>query len=174
MQLDMLCDCEVKSIELFSILAYLASDDRVALLPKSRAFSEKVQEIGARLYQLVEKFFTQLPEIHVFPGIFDIVEPYLTRKEAARGDMERTMWTNLIRYFIDSNFLIMSIIVSYGIGVAPSKDKNGKRMEGKFCTFQCRPWILITALRLIKPPSIWLDCDHPNVGIIIIIYCCKS
>jgi hypothetical protein len=41
-QLDMLRDCEVKSIELFSILAYLGSDDRVALLPKIRAFLEKV------------------------------------------------------------------------------------------------------------------------------------
>jgi hypothetical protein len=106
-QLDMLRDCEVKSIELFSILAYLASDDRVALLPKSRAFLEKVQEIGARLYQLAEKFFTRLPEIPVFPGIFDIVEPHLARKEAARLDMERTMCTNLIRYFIDSNFLTL-------------------------------------------------------------------
>ena len=75
------------------------------LLPKSRAFLEKVQEIGARLYQLVEKFFTQLPEIPIFPGIFDIVEPHLARKEAARYDMERTMCTNLIRNFIDSNFL---------------------------------------------------------------------
>jgi hypothetical protein len=93
-QLDMIRHCEVKSIQLFSILAYLASDDRLALLPKSRAFLEKVQEIGARLYQLVEKFFIRLPEITVFPGIFDIVEPHLMRKDAARSDMERSMCTN--------------------------------------------------------------------------------
>jgi hypothetical protein len=60
--------------------------------------------------------------------------------------------------------------VSYGVGVAPGKDKDGKLMEGKFYTFQCRHWILIAALHLIKPLSIWLGYDHPNVGNIIIFY----
>lgn len=59
--------------------------------------------------------------------------------------------------------------VSYGVGVAP-KDKNGKRIQGKFCTFRCRSWVLTTALHLIKPPSIWLRYNHPNVGNNIISY----
>ncbi|KIM42969.1 hypothetical protein M413DRAFT_26187 [Hebeloma cylindrosporum] len=65
-------------------------DDRLAHLPKSGDFLEKVQDIGARAYQLVEKFFIRLPAISVFPGIFDIVAPLLVRKDAARSDRERT------------------------------------------------------------------------------------
>jgi hypothetical protein len=95
-QLDMLHDCEVKSIQLFSILAYLASDDRIAVLPRSRAFLVEVQEIGARLYQLVERCFIRLPEIPIFPGIFAIAGPHLAQKDAARSEIEHTMCTNFI------------------------------------------------------------------------------
>jgi hypothetical protein len=83
-QLDMLRDCEVKSIELFSILAYLASDDRVALLPKSGA--------GNCHFDNFARFCA------VFTISFDVVQGYETRIWGLSTCLFAE-WSNCLRHY---------------------------------------------------------------------------
>ena len=90
-QMDLLEGYEVKSVQLFSLLAYLGGDDRLGPRRMGNIFVEKFQRIGARLYRVVEMYFSHLPDIPVFPATFDDVEPYFERSDAAYSDMEFTL-----------------------------------------------------------------------------------
>lgn len=86
-QIDLLEGYEVKFVQLFFLLAYLGGDDTWAPWDGD-TFVEKFQQIGARLYRVVEMYFSYLPDILVFPTIFDDVELYFERSDAAYSDME--------------------------------------------------------------------------------------
>jgi hypothetical protein len=89
--MDLLEGYEVKSVQLFSLLAYVGGDDRLGPRRMGNLFVEKFQQIGARLYRVVEMYFSRSPDISVFPAIFDDVEPYFERSDAAYSDMEFTL-----------------------------------------------------------------------------------
>lgn len=62
-QMDMLEGCEIKSVQLFSLLAYLDSDDRLGPRRLGNLLVEKFQQTGARLYRVVEMYFSRLPDV---------------------------------------------------------------------------------------------------------------
>ncbi|KDR84125.1 hypothetical protein GALMADRAFT_133486 [Galerina marginata CBS 339.88] len=89
--------CEIKTVQVFSLLAYIVSDPRLPFVPDHRAYLLSKLEIkGASIHRLAQVRIVTLPEFPVHPGIYRIVghtvEPpdvIQRREEFAQRSTER-------------------------------------------------------------------------------------
>jgi hypothetical protein len=82
LKLRLLDGYEYKAIQLFSLLQYLATDKRLLNQDFNYDFSRfirRLQNCGTRIYNLARMAFEQIPEILVFPKMFDSIEKYLAQ-----------------------------------------------------------------------------------------------
>ena len=82
LKLRLLDGYKYKAIQLFSLLQYLATDERLLNQDFNYNFSHfirQLQNCGTRIYNLARMAFEQIPEILVFPEMFDNIEKYLAQ-----------------------------------------------------------------------------------------------
>jgi len=76
---DFIDGVEIKSIQLLSIFSYLVTDGRLPLEGSGsmRVFLLNCQDRASKLYSLIRGNFDRVPEIHIFPRMYELIESQL-------------------------------------------------------------------------------------------------
>jgi len=77
---DFIDGVEIKFIQLLSIFSYLATDERLPLEGGSdsmEVFLLNCEQRASKLYSLIRGNFDRVPEIQIFPRMYEVIEPQL-------------------------------------------------------------------------------------------------
>lgn len=145
---DFIDGVEIKFIQLLSIFSYLVTDERLPLEGSSysvEVFLINCEQRASKLYSLIRGNFDRVPEIQIFPRMYEVIEPQL-----AAGQNLFSLCLRLLtsRYFLADRLKMAELVNpreggklsvntgsdSSGTGIDPSQPEQSSNCSAKMET----------------------------------------